>query len=285
MSKIAFVTDSTADLTEHEVQEYGIAVVPLHVIFGDHVYRDGLDLGGDEFYTKLRQATVLPTTSQPAVGEFVTVFERLLKDHDTVLALVLSDKLSGTYRSALTAAQMVEGDVRVVDSKIATYGIGGPLVDGAQLARQGATADEIVTFWEETREVLKAWFVLDTLEYLRKGGRIGGAAAVLGALLQIKPILTLVDGRIELFEKVRTHHRAMERMLAEFDAVAGTGKPLRLGVIHGQREADARALADQLAAKYPQVSVRVVYLGAVVGTHTGPGVLSLLQYPLDTRLA
>ncbi|RIV18809.1 DegV family protein [Alicyclobacillaceae bacterium I2511] len=284
MAKIAFVTDSTADLTEVEVQEYGISVVPLQVIFGNQTYRDGLDLSGDEFYNKLRQSSTLPTTSQPSAGEFVTVFERLLKDYDTVLALVLSDKLSGTYRSALTAAQMVGGDVRVVDSKIATYGIGGPLLDGIQLAKQGASADEIVSYWEATRAAMKAWFIVDTLEYLHKGGRIGGAAAAFGTLLQIKPILTLVDGRIELFEKVRTHHRALERMLAELDAVASAGQPLRLGVIHSQREEDARALADQLVAKYPQLRARVVYLGAVIGTHTGPNVLSLILYPLDPRL-
>ncbi|WP_029421650.1 DegV family protein [Alicyclobacillus macrosporangiidus] len=279
MEQIAFVTDSTAYLTPEQVRAHGITVVPLSVIFGDVAYREGVDITAEAFYEKLAEAKTLPSTSQPPVGKFVEVFERLLQDHDTVLCYLLSAKLSGTVRAAETAAGMVEGRVRVIDSEYASYGIAGPLLDGVRMAEQGASSDEIVAYWERIRSQVKSLFIIDTLEYLHRGGRIGGAAAVLGSLLQIKPILTVVDGRLDLFDKVRTHRRAMERMLAEFDAAASGGARLRVGVVHSRRLAEAEDLCRQLTAKYPNIEVEISELGPVIGTHTGPGVLAILYYP------
>jgi DegV family protein with EDD domain len=279
MTKIAFVTDSTAYLTPEQIENYDISVVPLSVIFGDKVFREGQDISTEQFYTMLSESKQLPTTSQPAVGEFVEVFEKLLQTHDTVMCYLLSSHFSGTFRSAETAARMVEGNVILVDSLIASYGIAGPLMDGIELARQGATPAEIVALWERERDASRALFVIDTLEFLHKGGRIGGAAAIFGALLQIKPILTVIDGRLELFEKVRTHKRAMDRMLEEFDKLASTGLPLSVGVVHSRRLGDAEKLRDDLVAQYPHIMAEISELGPVVGTHTGPGVLALLYYP------
>ncbi|MCL6517452.1 DegV family protein [Alicyclobacillus sp.] len=279
MERIAFVTDSTAYLTKEQQDEHRITVVPLSVIFEDGAYREGVDITAEEFYQKLAEAKSLPSTSQPPVGEFKEVFERLLTDYDTILCYLLSSKLSGTCRAAETASRMVEGDVRVVDSEYASYGIAGPLLDGVRMAEAGRSADEIVAYWERIRAEVKSLFIIDTLEYLHRGGRIGGAAAVFGALLQIKPILTVIDGKLELFDKVRTHRRAMERMLAEFDAAASTGRRLRVGVVHSRRPEDAEALRAQLVDKYPNVEAEVSELGPVIGTHTGPGVLAILYYP------
>lgn len=279
MATIAFVTDSTAYLSPEQVKTYDITVVPLAVIFGDKAYREGFDISAEQFYQMIAQDKQLPTTSQPAVGEFVEVFESLLKTHDTVMCYLLSTQLSGTYRSAETAARMVDGNVIVVDSMIASYGIAGPLMDGVEAARNGATPEEIVALWEKERDACRALFVIDTLEYLHRGGRIGGAAAIFGALLQIKPILTLIDGKLELFEKVRTHKRAMERMLEEFDKSVATGVPFRVGVVHSQRLGDAQNLRHQLVQQYPNIRAEISELGPVVGTHTGPGVLALLYYP------
>jgi DegV family protein with EDD domain len=281
MKKIAFVTDSTAYLTPEQKEKYNITVVPLSVIFEGKAYREGEDLGTAEFYDRMAASKTLPTTSQPPVGEFVAAFERLLKDHDTVMCLLLSGQLSGTVRSAETAASMVDGNVIVVDSRIASYGIAGPLLDGAELARRGGTPEEIVALWQRAIENTTARFVLDTLDNLHKGGRIGGAAAVFGALLQIKPILTIRDGRVELFEKVRTHKRAMERILNEFHEVASQGTPLRVGVVHAQREADAIALKNQLVEQHPNIYAEVAELGPVIGVHTGPGLLALIYYPSE----
>lgn len=279
MSKIAFVTDSTAYLTQQQIDQHQITVVPLSVIFGDKAYREGVDVTTDDFYTMLAASKTLPTTSQPPVGEFAEAFERLLKDHDTVMCLLLSDHLSGTVRSAQTAAQMISGNIYVVDSRIASYGIAGPLLDGLELAERGGTAEEILELWEQELSAQKAFFLVNSLEQLHRGGRIGGAAAVFGALLQIKPILTMRDGRIDLYEKVRTHRRAMERMLSELDADAKDGRPLQLGVVHSQRLEDALKLRDELVAKYPNVRAEVAELGPVVGAHTGAGVLAFIYYP------
>ncbi|MBX5436710.1 MAG: DegV family protein [Alicyclobacillaceae bacterium] len=282
MAKIAFVTDSTACLTKAQAERYGITVVPLSVILDGQSFREGEDLTAAEFYQRLRSSPSVPTTSQPPVGEFAAVFERLLQDHDTVLALLLSSKLSGTFQSAEAAARMVGGDVVVVDSRIASYGIAGPLLDGVELHRRGGGKEEVLALWERELAREKAFFVVDTLEQLHKGGRIGGASAALGSLLQIKPILTMVDGRIELFEKVRTHRRAVERMLEELDRDAAGGKPLKVGVVHADREGDALRLRDQLTQRYPHVQAEVCELGPVIGAHTGPGVLALLYYePVD----
>lgn len=277
--KIAFVTDSTAYLTHEQIQKHNITVVPLSVIFGDRAYREGFDITTDEFYPRLAASKTLPTTSQPPVGEFADAFEKLLKDHDTVMALLLSDKLSGTYRSAQTAAQMVGGDIRVVDSGIASYGIAGPLLDGVELAAQGGSAEEVMQLWDTELKSGRALFVVDTLEQLHRGGRIGGAAAAFGALLQIKPILTIDDGRIALYDKVRTHRRAMERILSEFDAAASGGERLQVGVVHSQRTEDAIRLRDDLVARYPNIRTDISELGPVIGTHTGAGVLALIYYP------
>ncbi len=279
MGKIAFVTDSTAYLTQEQVEKYQIHVVPLGVIFGDHVYQEGVDLSTDEFYQRLQAGEALPTTSQPPIGEFVSLFERLLETHDDILCLMLSDKLSGTYRTAVSAAEMVNAQrIHVVDSRIASYGIAGPVMDGAELASHGATVEQILELWERVLAGQHAYFILDTLEYLHKGGRIGGAAAAFGALLQIKPILTLVDGRIDLFEKVRTHRRAMEHMFAQLESIASSGVSLKLAVVHSHRLADAVALRDDLAVRFPNIELEVSELGPVIGAHTGPGVLAFVFY-------
>ena len=278
------MTDSTAYLTDEQASALGISVVPLSVIFPDASYREGVDISHKEFYEKLHHSSSLPTTSQPSPGEFVSVFEKLLANHDVVMCLLLSNALSGTLRSAETAASMVKGDVIVVDSKIASYGIAGPLLDGMTMAKQGASPEQIKAYWEEKREVMHSRFLVDTLEYLHKGGRIGGAAAVFGALLQIKPILTVIDGKIELHDKVRTHKRALDRILADFDAHASQGRPIRLGVVHAERQEDAQTLVNELTSKYSSVYAELAELGPVVGAHTGPGLLAFVWYEADPEL-
>lgn len=284
MNSIAFVTDSTACLTREQEQEYGIHVVPLTMIFNGTSYREGRDISPDQFYEKLKATKDFPKTSQPAPGEFVEVFEALQQSHDTVLGLFVSEKLSGTINSARQAAQMVGGDIRIVDSGITSYGMAGPLLDGVHLARQGGTAEDVLQLWESELATMHAYFVVDTLEMLQRGGRIGGAAAAFGSLLQIKPILTIRDGKIDLFEKIRTHRRAMERILSLADESFGTDRSWRVGVVHADREKDAIALKEQLEARYPKVRFEVTELGPVVGCHAGPGVLALLYYSAESLI-
>lgn len=284
LTRVAFVTDSTAYLTPEQAEQFEITVVPLSVVFEGQAYREGVELSNAEFYQRLGDAPALPTTSQPPVGEFVAVFERLLACHDVVMCLLLSGNLSGTLQSAAAAADMVAGRVIVVDSKIASYGIAGPLMDGVEMARTGASPDEITSYWERVRAKVQSRFVLDTLENLKKGGRIGGAAALMGALLQIKPILTVIGGRIELYEKVRTYHKALAKMLSDFDRDAAKGTPLRVGVVHARREQEATELLHALQTKYPQGRFELGELGPVLGTHTGPGAMALLWYEVEGEL-
>jgi len=280
MGKIGFVTDSTAYLHQNQVDELGIRIVPLSVVINGKAYSEGVDISNAEFYTVLPTLKELPTTSQPSVGQFKTVFEEMLQNYDDVLCLTLSANLSGTFQSAQTAAEMVNPEhIKVVDSRISSFGIAGPLLDGVELARRGASVQEILDLWEYELSREQAYFVVDTLEFLHKGGRIGGAAAIFGSLLQIKPILTMVDGKIDLFEKVRTHRRAMDRIWQLLDDTASNGQPLKLGVIHSARLADANALRDEVMAKYPHVKAEVYELGPVVGTHTGPQLLSFVFHP------
>ncbi|GGJ13773.1 hypothetical protein GCM10010885_23910 [Alicyclobacillus cellulosilyticus] len=277
--RIAFVTDSTAYLTPQQVEAYGIHVVPLTVILDGRAYREGVDIDNATFYRLMAESKSFPTTSQASVGEFVALFERLLSHHDAVMCLLLSSQFSGTFQTAQTAAQMVGGNIYVVDSRISSYGIAGPLIDGVVMARHGASPEDILAVWEQELAEMNAYFVIDTLEYLHRGGRIGGAAAVLGSLLQIKPILTVRDGRIELYEKVRTRKRAMEFMLAKFAEAAASGRALQVGVVHSQREEEAAKLRSELEAAYPHIRTDISELGPVIGAHTGPGVLALVYYP------
>lgn len=278
MTRIAFVTDSTAYLTEEQQRTYDIHVVPLSVVLDGQSYREGLDLTHSEYYQRLSSTKGFPTTSQPSLGDFTTLFEHLLQSHDTVLGLLLSSELSGTYHTAAQAAAMVGGDIRLIDSRITSYGIAGPLLEGVELARQGKTADDILQLWQAELATVQPYFVVDTLEMLHRGGRIGGAAAVFGSLLQIKPILTVRDGKIELFEKIRTHRRAMERILNLLDEALQTGKQWRVAVVHADCEGDALALQAKLRETYPGLAVTVSALGPVVGTHSGPGTLALVYY-------
>lgn len=279
MAKIAFLTDSTAYLNRKQIEQYQVTVVPLSVMFGAEAFFEGVDLTNEQFYRRLATEKIFPTTSQPSVGLFVDAFEKLLAHHDAVMCLFLSAKLSGTYQSAKTAADMVSPEkIWIVDSRISSYGIAGPMMDAIELARQDVSVEEILSLWQKELDTMHAFFLVDGLEALHRGGRIGGAAAVFGSLLQIKPILTIRDGRIDLFEKVRTHRKAMDRMLAEFDAYASTGVPIQLGVVHTLREGDARELLNHILQKYPNVRGELAELGPVVGVHVGEGLLALVYY-------
>lgn len=278
MTRIAFLTDSTAYLTAEQQADYAIEVVPLTVTLDGVSYREGRDITPAAYYRKLEQSKSFPTTSQPSIGMFMEVYQRLLETHDTVLGLLLSSGVSGTHETALQASRMVDGDIRMVDSKIASYGIAGPLLDGIQLARSGGSPDDVLRLWDHEINTMRAYFVVDTLEMLHRGGRIGGAAAVFGSLLQIKPILTLTDGRIELFEKIRTHRKAVDRIVALWAEAAESGGPQRVGIVHGDRLDDAEALRARLLSERPDQRIDISEIGPVIGSHTGAGVLAVIFY-------
>ena len=275
MSRVAIVTDSTSDLPPDLAARHGITVVPLNVHFGEEVFRDGVDLTTDAFLERLTQAPDLPTTSQPAAGVFVTEFRRLAGDHDAIVAVLISSKLSGTIGSATIAVDAVKEvvPVEIVDSASGSLGLGFQALRAAELIAEGQDAAAVATRLRAETGRYHVVFFADTLEYLRRGGRIGKAQALVGSLLSIKPLLLIDEGQVVPLERTRTRTRALQG-LVEF--AKGFPGPNRLGILHGSSPHDADALGDKLAALAPAQDPIVARFGPVILTHIGPGGLGVV---------
>jgi DegV family protein with EDD domain len=279
MPKIAIVTDSSAYLPDEMVREYGIHVIPLNVQFNGTTYKDMVDLSVDEFYRKLAAAAELPSTSQPSAGEFVEVFKSAAKGHDAVIAVVLSSSLSGTYSSAMAAKDMLPDiPIAVVDSRSVSMGLGYMALAAARAARDGKQLQEIVAEVESLTPKMRVWFVVDTLKYLAKGGRIGGGEAFLGSMLSIKPLLQVEHGKVEALDKVRTRGKAIERLVERFKKDCD-GRPVHCTVINAVCPEDAEHLKGLVLKAFPQVQdMMITGVSAAIGTHVGPGALGLCFY-------
>jgi DegV family protein with EDD domain len=275
MARIAVVTDSTSDLPPDLATRHGITVVPLNVHFGETVFRDGVDLTSDDFLGLLAKAPELPTTSQPAAGVFEAAFRRLAADHDAIVAVLISSKLSGTVGSAAIAAEAVKDliPVELVDSASASLGLGFQALRAAELAAEGQDAAAIATRLRAETGRYHIVFFADTLEYLRRGGRIGLAQSLVGSLLSIKPLLLIDEGQVVPLERARTRSRAIDG-LVEF--AKGFPRPARLGVLHVTSPADAETLVQRLAALEPARDPILGRFGPVILTHLGPGGLGVI---------
>jgi len=268
---VRIVTDSTADLNEDQQQAAGITVVPLNVRFGDQVFKDHVDLTGDDFFARLKTSPQLPKTSQPPVGEFEEVFRHHRKAGDEVVAVTISSKVSGTYGAAEMAAKSVDPEhIEVIDSLTASMALGFLALEGAKLAQTGAgraaVADRIKSLVPKAR-VLAA---IDTLTYLERGGRIGRARALLGSLLNFKPLITLQDGEVAPLGRARGRVQAIDRLV---ELLRRDGRLSNLAVLHGAALADAERLRERVAGSYPGLDIPLTETGAVIGTYTGPGVI------------
>jgi DegV family protein with EDD domain len=266
---VRIVTDSSCDLPEELVVELGIDVIPLTIRFGDEELVDRRDLTPAQFWARAASSAVLPSTAAPAPGAFEEVFRKAAANGaEGVVCLSLSSKLSATGESAQAAARAVADDipVRVVDSLSVTLGLGMIVVESARRAAAGSGLEEIVALAEDMAARTKVFGSLDTLEYLKKGGRIGAAQALLGSILSIKPVIEVVDGKVEPGPKVRTRSRSLQWLA---DKVAEFPRAENLAVLHGDAP-DVDALLALLAPHYPRERIVVGQLGAVVGAHTGP---------------
>ena len=270
---VRIVTDSSCDLTDEEVAKHGIEVVPLSIRFGDDEYEDRTELSVDDFYAKLAASAVLPETAAPAPGQFEAAFRRQQDaGADAVVCLNLSSGLSATMQSAQNAAKAVEGlDVRVLDSRSITSGLGTQVLLAAEAAASGASVDEVVALAEDLAERTHVFGALDTLENLKKGGRIGGAQALLGSLLSIKPILDISTGTVEEAGKARTRKKALEVLR---DKVAEAGAVEHLSVYHGFAP-DVDEMMSLLSELVDRDRIRVGVIGPVIGTHGGPRVMGV----------
>ena len=276
---VAIVTDSTADLPPQLLKQKAIRVVPLTLNFEGRSLLDGVDIRPSEFYRKLPNATTHPTTSQPSPGQFAEVYEELLADHAAVVSIHISEKLSGTYASALQAAEMTDpGRVRVIDSHLVSMSLGLLTLAASDMAVNGNNADAIVERASAMRDRVQTFFSVATLEFLRRGGRIGRASALLGSVLQVKPVLCIRDGLVTPLERVRTFDRALNRIV-ELSREVDTGKGLCVIVGHGDAEADAERVARELEPVAETLLIQP--LGPVVGAHAGPGVVGVGVYPAE----
>ena len=269
---VRIVTDSACDLTAAETDELGIEVVPLTIRFGADEFVDRTELGVDEFYERMATSEELPETAAPAPGAFEQVFRRLADEGaDAVVCINLSAGLSATHQSARTAAGSLEGsvDVRTIDSRSITAGLGTQVLRAATAARDGASADEVVALVEDLVPRTRVLGVLDTLDNLKKGGRIGGAQALLGSMLSIKPAIDISSGEVKEAGKPRTRKKALQWLA---DQVLAHDHVDGLAIMHGNAP-DVDVVLDLLAPRYSRDDIRVGQIGAVIGSHGGPRVV------------
>ncbi|GGE16730.1 fatty acid-binding protein DegV [Marinithermofilum abyssi] len=282
MAKVHVVTDSTADIPAELAAELDITIVPLKVHMQGKSYLDGVTIQPEEFYQRLKEVNEMPTTSQPSPIDFVEAYREAAKDGDTdILSIHLSSAFSGTYQSALLAQSMVEDEfkVTVLDSKTATYAIGSIVVAAARAAKNGKSLDECVAIAQNMIEKERVFFLVDTLEYLQKGGRIGKASAVVSSLLNIKPILSITpEGEVYAVDKVRGKNKATVRLF-ELLQENVPDEPYEIAVCYTDNREEAETWAKQIRERFGVEEVMVTEIGPVIGTHVGPGTIGAICYP------
>jgi DegV family protein with EDD domain len=273
---VRIVTDSTSDIPLEQARELGVTVVPLTIFFGEQAYLDGVELDNAGFYQKLQSSPVLPRTSQPSPASFQQAFLQLIDEGaDAIISVNISSKLSGTYQSACTARDTLPDTVKkipivVIDSESISLGLGMVVLQAAQEALQGVGLDEIEAHIRNQVSRIRILCVLDTLEYLRRGGRIGGAKALIGNMLSVKPILALKNGAIVPVEQPRTRNKAYARMA---QLVGEMERPEHISII-GSDDEICRQL-QQVMQQTVQGNIPTYKLGAVIGTYTGPGTVGV----------
>ena len=276
---VAIVTDSTSDLPADLTRSRSITVVPLTLNFEGKTLLDGVDIQPDDFYRRLPSATTHPTTSQPSPGRFAEAYASLLAEHDAVVSIHISEKLSGTYASALQARDMTDPKrVRVIDSELVSMSLGLITLAASALAAGGEDAAAIETKVLDMRSQIETYFSVATLEFLRRGGRIGRASALLGSVLQVKPVLCIRDGLVTPLERVRTFDRALTRVV-ELARAVDRGHGVCVIVGHADAESDAERIGRELESIAETLMIQP--LGPVVGAHAGPGVVGVGCYPAE----
>ncbi len=269
---VKIVTDSTADLPEELVKELGITVVPVYVRFGDKVYRDRVDISEDEFYERLTHDPVHPNTTQPTPQDFVDVYQKLSQEADGIISIHVTSKLSGTCNSALMAKDMMETKcpIEVVDSETLSMSMGLIVIAAATAAKAGESMDKVVAEAKQAIPKMHLLFLLDTLEYLKRGGRIGKAKALLGSILSVKPVLTLKDGELVPAGQVRTRAKGMDKL---FEFVKEVADIQDLAVVYNTTPDEAQALAERIGSVFDKEKIRMARLGPGLGVHGGPGAM------------
>jgi DegV family protein with EDD domain len=269
---VKIVTDSSADLPDQLIKELGITVVPLYVRFGEEIHRDRVTITEDEFYQRLEHDPVHPSTVQPGPQDFLEVYQELAPDADAIVSLHISSKLSGTCNSALMAKDMIEEGcpIEVVDTQAVTMGLGLIVIAAAKMAKAGESVDKIVEEVKQAIPQIHFLALFDTLKYLMLGGRIGKASALLGSILNVKPILSLKDGEVVPAGKVRTRAKGIDKLV---HFVKDAENIQDLAVAYSTTPDEAQRLAERIGSVFDKEKIRMSRIGPVLGVHMGPGTL------------
>lgn len=275
MGKIKIITDSTSYIQKEFVETNPLAVVPLNYTFGGVVEKEGFPGEFHEFYEKLGSTKLFPTTSQPAAGDFLVEFEKAFDEgYDEIIAILLSSKVSGTYNSAVLAKNMLEDKrISIIDSLQAASNLKFLVEDVINMVKAGNTREEIVEYIESKKNRMSIYLTVDTLEYLRRGGRLTGVQSAIGEVLNIKPIIQLKEGELKLLEKVRGKNKAINAMMEKVPAEVE-----RIGICHILNDKEAIKLKSSLEEKFPQVRISIEELGPVIGCHLGPKAIGICFY-------
>lgn len=278
MPNIALVTDSTAYIPSDLVQKYKLTVTPQILIWGEETFRDGIDIQPGEFYARLKTAKVMPTTSQVSPATMQSTFESLIEKGFEVLGIFVSAKLSGTIQSAVQAVDMMGSageKVKIVDSSTTAMAMGFQVLTVARAVENGASMTDAVAMAERIRANTGVYFAVDTLEFLHRGGRIGGAQRFLGTALNMKPVLAVIDGRVEAVERIRTKGKALERVLELVKEKVAGRAPIHLATLHAAAENEAMTLLEKASKELNATESILSTVSPVVGTHAGPGTVGL----------
>lgn len=278
MSNILVVTDSSATVPADLVRQLGIQVVPILLNMNGRTYRDGIDITPGEVYRWQRASKTLPTTAAPSAGDFLRVYAAAVQEASGVVSIHLPSELSATYAVASMARKLVDGiPIRLVDCRSVAMGQGFVVLEAARAAAAGANLEEVVARADEVASQVRVLAALGTLEYLHRGGRIGGAAAFLGSMLQIKPIVCITDGAVAAFAKPRTMSRAVQLMLQEM-AQRAESRPLHVAILHADVLDAAKELRHKIAERFDCMELYITELTPVMGAHAGSGVLGVAFY-------
>ena len=276
MSKVALVTDSTACIPKDLMQKYQISVAPQVLVWGEETFLDGVDIQPDEYYIRLRNSKIMPTTSQASPQSFNDIYSHLLEEGYEVLTILLSAQLSGTLISAQQALENFPGaPVEIIDSYTVAMAMGFQVLAAARAAEQGANLAECKAIAEQARQKTGVIFAVDTLEFLHRGGRIGGGARLLGTALNLKPIFEISGGQVEPVEKVRTRKKSISRLLELIDERIDGKQPIRLATLHADSPQEACQIMELVNSRFEAVESLFTVVSPVVGTHAGPGTVGV----------
>jgi len=278
LTRIKIVTDSTADLSEELLREYHISVLPLSISIDGIVYRDRFDIQPDEFIEKMERAAELPKSSQPPLGAFIELYEELTADGSEVISIHLSSQLSGTYQTAVSASNMVDGKITVIDSMYISKGLGFQVVRAALLAEEGMTAEAIVKDLENLRNRTSLYVTIDHFDNLIKGGRIGRGKALIGSLLKVKPIARLEDGIYTPEKNVRSSGQLIRYLTGQFLSTVKGRTVQAIGIAHADALDLAHRLKDSLLEHIPGIDIDISYTTPIISVHTGKGAIGFTFY-------